>query len=118
MKKNTAGQYICCQLTTAAGSAVTSGTTTVNVTIDGGTQGSGSGTIAHNGNGLWTYAATQADTNGNNIVFQFLNAAAVTSIMQVYTIPYDATSGYPRVELKAVNSVTVNGNGSSTPWGP
>ena len=86
MKKNVAGQVVCAQLISKTdGSDVTSGTTTVYVTGDGGTQASGSGSVAHEGNGLWSYAPTQAETNYNHVAFTFVNSSAVSVTVQVYT---------------------------------
>jgi len=89
-----ASQVIAAQLVSKTdGSAVTSGTTTVYVTVDGGTQAS-SGTATHEGNGCWTYLPTQAETNGNHVVFTFVNTSAVSVSVNVYPVaynPYSAT---------------------------
>jgi uncharacterized protein YjbJ (UPF0337 family) len=86
MKKNVAGQVVGAQLVSKTdGSDVTSGTTTVYVTGNGGTQSSGGGTVTHEGNGFWSYAPTQAETNYDHIAFTFVNTSAVTASVQVYT---------------------------------
>jgi hypothetical protein len=89
MKKNVASQVIGCQLVSAAaGAAVTSGTTTVYVTGDGGTQAAGSvgsGACTHEGQGFWTYAPAQAETNYDHVAFTFTNASAIPATVQVYT---------------------------------
>lgn len=90
MRKNTTGQYISAQLINLTdGSDVTTGTTNVFVTGDGGTQATGSGTITHEGNGTWSYTPTQAETNFNHIVFTFTNSSAITAAIQVYTVSFD-----------------------------
>jgi hypothetical protein len=90
MRKNTASQTIGAQLiATADGSAVTSGTTTVYVTGDGGTQAS-SGTAVHEGNGYWSYTPSQAETNYSHVAFTFVNSSAISATVQVYTHSYDA----------------------------
>jgi hypothetical protein len=78
MYLNTASQYVTAQLVSSDGTVVTSGTTTVYVTKDAGSQDSGSGTVTHKGNGLWHYAAAQADTNAGHVSFTFVNSSAVT----------------------------------------
>lgn len=94
MKKNVAGQYICAQLVSATdGSAVTSGTTTVYVLGDGGTQGTGGGTVAHEGQGCWSYAPSQAETNYDHVAFTFVNTSAVSATVQTYpTFPQTGDS--------------------------
>lgn len=85
MKKNVAGQVVLAQLVSKTdGSAVTSGTTTVYVTGDGGTQSTGSGTVTHEGNGCWSYQPTQAETNFDHAGFTFANASAISVCQQVY----------------------------------
>ncbi|MEO0166750.1 MAG: hypothetical protein ABIL39_11510 [candidate division WOR-3 bacterium] len=86
MKKNVANQVVSAHLINKTdGSDVTSGTTTVYVTIDGGTQGTGSGTVTHKGNGEWVYQPTQSETNGDHIIFTFVNSNAISVGVQVYT---------------------------------
>jgi hypothetical protein len=88
MKKNTASQIVGAQLNAKAdGAAVTSGTTTVYVTGDGGTQATGtvgSGAATHEGNGFWTYAPAQAETNYDHVAFTFVNTNAVNATVQVW----------------------------------
>lgn len=89
MLKNTAGQKIGGQLISLSdGTIVTTGTTTVYVTGDAGTQAAGSvgaGACTHEGNGYWTYAPAQAETNYDLVAFTFVNTAAVTGTVQVFT---------------------------------
>ncbi len=90
MRKNVASQVIAAQLVSKTdGTAVTSGTTTVYVTGDGGTQGAGSGTVTHEGNGCWSYVPTQAETNYGHVAFTFVNSTAVNVTIQGYTTGYD-----------------------------
>jgi hypothetical protein len=67
------------------GDAVTTGTTTVYVTIDNGTQTIGTGSVVHEGNGQWSYAPTKDETNGDLIIFLFTNPAAISVQFNVYT---------------------------------
>lgn len=85
MKKNVASQTIGAQLVSATdGSAVTSGTTTVYVTGDGGTQAT-TGSATHEGNGYWSYTPSQAQTNFDHVAFTFSNTSAVSATVQVFT---------------------------------
>lgn len=90
MFRNVAGQIITAQLVAKAdGTNVTAGTTDVYVTKDGGTQASG-GTATHEGQGLWSFAPSQGNTDGAHVVFTFVNASAVSQSVQVYTADKDA----------------------------
>lgn len=118
MRRNVASQVVGAQLVALAdGTDVTSGTTTVYVTGDNGTQTAGSGTVTHKGNGLWNYVPTQAETNYQHVVFTFKNTLAITASVQQYPVIRDA-NGYAGVDIKKINAVTVNGDGAGTPWGP
>lgn len=89
MKKNVASQSIGAQLIAKAdGTPVTTGTTTVYVTGDNGTQAAGSvgsGACTHEGNGYWSYAPAQAETNYDHIAFTFVNTNAINATVQVFT---------------------------------
>ena len=109
MKKNVASQVVCAQLVaTADGSAVTTGTTTVYVLGDGGTQGSGSGIVTHEGNGCWSYAPTQAETNYDHIAFTFTNSSAVSVTINVYTTYPQTGDNYARLGAPAGASVSAD----------
>lgn len=85
MRRNVAGQFIGAQLnSTSTGAAVTSGTTTVYVTGGGGTQNAGGGTVTHKGNGYWSYAPTQAETDFDHVAFTFTNATAIAATVQAW----------------------------------
>lgn len=87
MKKNTAGQTIGCQMINASTGAAFSGSVTVYITGDAGTQavGSvGSGACASEGNGLYTYVPAQAETNYDHIAFTFIGTGAIPATVQVY----------------------------------
>lgn len=74
------------------GSAFT-GSVTVSVTGDAGTQATGSvgaGACTHEGNGYHTYAPAQAETNYDLIAFTFTGTGAIPATVQVYTITGDA----------------------------
>lgn len=87
MKKNVASQVIGAHLVSATDGSAFTGTVTVYVTIDRGTQaiGSvGSGVCTHEGNGFHTYAPAQAETNGDHVAFTFVGSGAVGCTVQVY----------------------------------
>lgn len=74
----------------ADGSAFT-GSVTVAVTLDAGTQATGtvgSGACTHEGNGYHTYAPSQAESNGDLVAFTFTGSGAVPQTVQIYTRPY------------------------------
>lgn len=88
MKKNVAGQKIGAQLISASDGSAFSGSVTVYVTTDAGTQavGSvGSGACVHEGNGYHTYAPAQAETNGDLLAFTFTGTGAIPQTVQVFT---------------------------------
>lgn len=88
MKKNIASQVIGAQMVSATDGSPFTGSVTVYVTGDGGTQavGSvGSGACTHEGNGFHTYAPAQAESNYNHIGFTFIGTGAVPATVQIYT---------------------------------
>lgn len=114
MRKNISGQKIGAQLVSATDGSAFTGTVTVRVTIDAGTQtlGSvGSGICTHEGNGFHTYAPAQAETNGDHLAFTFTGTGAIPATIQLYTMA-DAN-------IERVNDVLVNGTGAlGSEWGP
>lgn len=90
MLRNTAGQSVAFQaISSTDGSAVTSGSPTVNITQDNGTLTAGAGTVSHKGGGQWVYAPTQAETDAVHVVCQFVLSGAITHIRDFYTQVYD-----------------------------
>jgi hypothetical protein len=86
MQKNVAGQVIGVQMVNASDGSAFTGTASVAVTGDGGTQGAGGGTgPTHEGNGFHTYLPTQAETNYDHIGFTFTGSGAIPVTIQVYT---------------------------------
>ena len=112
MRKNVASQTIAFQMTLATDgtTAVTSGTPTVYYTIDGGTQGTGAGTAAHEGNGQWSYSPAQAETNGDHVIFTMVLATAITQAVQVYPVSYDPTDA-TRLGLTALPNAAADAAG-------
>ncbi len=87
MIKNTANQYITFgAIAIADGLPVTSGTPTVSLSKDGGSQATSTNTATHVGNGLWRLALTQAETNADHLAAVLALANAVNAFTQVYPL--------------------------------
>lgn len=113
MFKNVSGQVVTAQLIAKAdGTDVTTGTTTVYVTVDGGTQGSG-GTATHEGNGCWSFLPSAGNTNGTHVVFTFVNTLAVSASVQIYTADKLAADAL-NASAKTIGFGTVGTGSSST----
>jgi hypothetical protein len=112
MKKNVASQFVGAQLIAKAdGTPVTTGTTTVYVTGDAGTQAAGSvgsGACTHEGNGFWTYAPAQAETNYDHVAFTFVNTSAVNATIQIYTSFPQTGDNFARLGAPAGASVSAD----------
>ncbi len=88
MRKNTASQVIGAQMVSATDGSAFTGSVTVAVTGDGGTQATGSvgsGACTHEGGGYHTYVPAQAETNYNLVAFTFSGTGAVPVTIQIYT---------------------------------
>lgn len=89
MKKNVAGQVVVAQLIKIAdGLPMTTGTTTVYVLGNGGTQAAGTvglGACTHEGNGVWSYEPDQTETDFDHVAFTFVNVGSVNPTIQIYT---------------------------------
>lgn len=122
MQKNVAGQKIGVQMVSATDGSAFTGSVTVYVTGDAGTQSAGSvgsGACTHEGNGYHTYAPAQAESNYDLIAFTFTGTGAVPATVQVYT-RHDANvtqwlgtapatptvAGVPEVDLTHINGGT------------
>lgn len=112
MKKNVASQVMGAQLISKTdGSAVTTGTTTIYITGDAGTQAAGSvgaGACTHEGNGYWTYAPAQAETNYDQIAATFVNTAACNVTIQYYTTFPQTGDSFARLGAPAGASVSAD----------
>lgn len=120
MRKNVAGQYVGFQMVSATdGSAVTAGTPTVYVTLDGGTQTTGAGTSTHEGNGQWSYAPTQAETNGDHVIFTMAISGAISQGAQAWPVSFDPTdsvraglTALPNANAEAAGGLYTRGTGA------
>lgn len=110
MKKNVAGQTVCFEmLSTTDGSAVTTGTPIVYIIGDNGTQTTGTGTKTHKGNGVWSYAPTQAETNYTHIAFTMVLSGAFYQTVNVYTTFPQTGDSYSAIgSLNNISSADVN----------
>lgn len=105
MIKNQAGQKVGAQMTSATDGSNFTGTVTVYVTGDAGTQaiGSvGSGICTHEGNGYHTYAPSQAETNYDLAAFTFIGTGAIT-----------VTKEYPTLTVSQQTAISVSGAGTN-----
>lgn len=88
--KNVAGQKIGAQLVSATDGSAFTGSVTVSVTGDAGTQATGatgSGSCTHEGGGYHTYTPDITETNYELIAFTFSGTGAVPVTVQVFTDP-------------------------------
>jgi len=86
MKKNVASQSIGAEMITAADGTAFTGSVSVLVTKDNGTQTAGGATApAHEGNGYHSYSPTQAETNADHIAFTFTGTGAIPVTIQLFT---------------------------------
>jgi hypothetical protein len=109
MNKNVANQTIGAQMLTTA-FAEFSGTVTVYITGDGGTQTLGtvgSGVCTNKGHGYYLYQPSQAETNFNLIGFTFIGTGAITQTIQVPT-SIQTGDAYARLGAPAGASVSAD----------
>lgn len=92
-RKNVASQYMGFQLNkTSDGTGLTGATVTVKRCIDGaGAYTTGGGTVTELANGGYVYAMSQADTNGNDITFQYSATGGITIEKTIVTTAADPT---------------------------
>lgn len=107
-RKNTSGQFISFQGVDATTGGIKSGVSyTVRRCIDG-TFAAATGTVTEDStNGWYKFAMSQADTNGNNISFNFTGSGAVPQTVNIIT-----DGSPPDVNLKnaAGTAVTLDAN--------
>lgn len=111
MRKNVASQVVGAQMVSATDGAAFTGSVTVHVTGDGGTQATGSvgsGACTHEGNGFHTYAPAQAETNYDHVAFTFIGTGAVPATVQIYTSFPQTGDGFARLGAPAGASVSAD----------
>lgn len=111
MRKNVASQSVVFQLVSSTdGTNVTTGSPTVYVTIDAGTQATGTGTVTHEGNGAWSYVPAQAETNGDHVAFTMVLSGAVSQTVNAYPVSFDPTDAV-RMGLTALPNAAADAAG-------
>ena len=111
MKKNVASQKIGCQMVSATDGSAFTGSVTVSVTGDAGTQATGSvgsGACTHEGNGYHTYAPAQAETNYDLVAFTFTGTGAVPATVQVFTSFPQTGDNFARLGAPAGASIAAD----------
>lgn len=106
-RKNTAGQYIHVQGVDATTGGIKSGVTwTVRRCIDG-TFAAATGTATEDGTtGWYKFALSQADTNGDNIGFNFTGTGAIPQTVNIVTTACDPTSTAFGLSLAKTTNIT------------
>lgn len=119
-RKNVAGQVIHFQGVDSATGGIKSGVTwTVRRCIDG-TFAAGGGTVTEDGTtGWYKYAMSQADTNGNNIGFNFTGTGAIPQTVNIITTAADPTdavrlglTALPNANAEAAGGLYTRGTGA------
>lgn len=111
MKKNTASQVVGAQMVSASDGSAFTGSVTVAVTGDGGTQATGSvgsGACTHEGSGFHTYAPAQAETNYDHVAFTFTGTGAIPATVQIYTTFPQTGDSFARLGAPAGASVSAD----------
>ena len=111
MKKNVASQTIGAQMVSATDGSAFTGSVTVYVCGDAGTQAAGSvgsGACTHEGNGYHSYAPAQAETNYDLVAFTFVGTGAVPATVQVFTGYPQTGDNYARLGAPAGASVSAD----------
>lgn len=118
--KNTAGQFIHFQGVDSSTGGIKSGVSwTVRRCIDG-TFAAATGTATEDGTtGWYKFAMSQADTNGNNIGFNFTGTGAVPQTVNIITTtlnPYDSVrfgmTALPNAAAEAAGGLYTRGTGA------
>ena len=106
-RKNVAGQYIHVQGVDATTGGIKSGVTwTVRRCIDG-TFAAATGTATEDGStGWYKFALSQADTDGNNIGFNFTGTGAIPQTVNIVTTACDPTSTAFGLSLAKTTNIT------------
>lgn len=110
-RKNVSGQFIHLQGVDSSTGGIKSGVTwTVRRCIDG-TFAAATGTVTEDGTtGWYKFAMSQADTNGNNIGFNFTGTGAVPQTVNIVTTAADPTDGV-RLGLTALPNAAADAAG-------
>lgn len=111
MKKNVSGQKVGVQMVSATDGSAFTGSVTVEVTLDAGTQATGSvgsGACTHEGNGYHTYAPSQAETNGDLAAFTFHGTGAIPKTVSIYTTFPQTGDSFARIGAPVGASISAD----------
>lgn len=120
-RKNTTGQFIHIQGVDATTGGIKSGVTwTIRRCIDG-TFAAATGTATEDGTAGWyKFAMSQADTNGNDIGFNFTGTGAIPQTVNIVTTACDPTTAtnfgitaLPAVASGSAGAVLIDGAGTA-----
>lgn len=120
-RKNTTGQFIHIQGVDATTGGIKSGVTwTIRRCIDG-TFAAATGTATEDGTAGWyKFAMSQADTNGNDIGFNFTGTGAIPQTVNIVTTACDPTTatnfgitGIPAVASGSAGALLIDGAGTA-----
>jgi hypothetical protein len=145
MIRNQAGQTIGAQMLARADFTEFSGSVTVYVKGDSGSQAlgaNGSGVCVNEGHGYYSYTPTQAETDYAHVAFTFVGSGAITFTVQVAPgadlsadvsalsaavaaiaakttkLTFDA-GNFLAANVKKINDTALTGDGTADdPWGP
>lgn len=106
-RKNTASQFFAFQGVSASTGGILSGVTwTIRRCIDG-TFAAATGTATEDGTAGWyKFALSQADTNGNDISFNFTGTGAVPQTVNIITTACDPTSTAFGLSIAKTTNIT------------
>ena len=107
LRKNVAGQHFCFALINAStGAALTGATVACHISIDGAAQAAATGGVTEMGLGQYSFAPSQADTNGNQIGYLFTATSAIPLNVNVVTTACDPTSAAFGLSLAKTTNIT------------
>lgn len=120
LRKNVSGQFVYFQGVDATTGGIKSGVTwTMRRGLDG-TFAAGGGTVTEDGTtGFYKCALTQADTNGNNVGYNFTGSGAVPQTLNAVTTAADPTdavrfgiTALPNAAAEAAGGLYTRGSGA------
>ncbi len=110
-RKNTAGQFIgFAAINASTGAAMTGTTGFAAFRVLDGTQATATGSVTDKANGQYSFALSQADTNGNNCSILFTMTGMIPVEKTFLTTGADPTDGV-RFGLTALPNAAANANG-------
>lgn len=125
LRKNVSGQFVHIQgVSATTGGILTGATWTMRRCLDG-TFAAGGATITEDStNGWYKVALTQADTNGNDVGYNFTATGAIPQTINDTTTACDPTTAtnfgitsIPTASPGAANGLTIAGSNASTTFG-